>query len=105
MNRRLLLAIRTVVVLLIVTGSGYGVRQYRKTKQAADLPVATAHKGEFLVLVRCRGELLARRSEQLAAPLDVPDLQIIWEAPSGAEVKKDRVVVRFDPSRTKQDLA
>jgi HlyD family secretion protein len=105
MNRRLVLTIRTVAVLLVVAGSGYGVRQFRKTKQVSDLPVATAHKGEFLVLVRCRGELLARRSEQLAAPLDVPDLQIIWEAPAGGEVKKDQILVRFDPSRTKQDLA
>jgi len=104
MNRRLIFAIRTLAALLLVAGSGYAVHEFRKTKQAADLPVASAHKGEFLVLVRCRGELLARRSEQLAAPLDVPDLQIIWEAPAGGEVKKDQVVVKFDPSRTKQDL-
>jgi HlyD family secretion protein len=105
MNKRIVLLVRTVVILLIVAGSGYGVRQFRKTKQSADLPVASAHRGEFLVLVRCRGELLARRSEQMAAPLDVPDLQIVWEAPAGSEVKKDDTVIRFDPSRTKQDLS
>jgi multidrug efflux pump subunit AcrA (membrane-fusion protein) len=104
MNRRLRLAIRAVVFLLIVAGSGYAWREFRKTKQIADLPVASAHKGEFLVLVRCRGQLMAHRSEQLAAPLDVADLQIVWQAPAGGEVKKDQPVIRFDPSRTQQDL-
>lgn len=105
MNKRLSLVLRILVILLIVGGSGYAVRQFRKTRNAADLPVATAHKGEFLVLVRSRGELLARRSEQMAAPLDVSDLQIVWQAPAGGEVKKDQTVIRFDPSRTRQDLA
>ena len=54
------------------------------------MPFATARKGEFLVLVRCRGELVARRSEQLTAPLDVPDLQIVWLAPAGSEVSRAR---------------
>jgi len=69
--------VRTVVFLLILTGSGFAVRQFRHTRETADLPLATAHKGDFLVLVRCRGELTARRSEQLTAPLDVTDLQIV----------------------------
>jgi HlyD family secretion protein len=98
------LLIRTIVFLLILTGSGFAVRQFRHTQQAGDLPLATAHKGEFLVLVRSRGELSARTSEQLTAPLDVTDLQIVWAAPAGGEVKKGEVVIRFDPSRTEQDL-
>jgi HlyD family secretion protein len=96
--------IRTVVFLLILTGSGFAVRQFRHTRQAADLPLASAHKGEFLVLVRSRGELSARRSEQLTAPLDVTDLQIVWAAQAGGEVKTGQTVIRFDPSRTEQDL-
>jgi HlyD family secretion protein len=98
------LLIRAVVFLLILTGSGFAIREFRRTKAAGDLPMATARKGEFLVLVRTRGALMARRSEQLAAPLDVADLQIVWAAPGGSEVKKGQVVVRFDPSRTQQDL-
>ena len=96
--------IRTVVFLLLITGSGFAVRQFRHTRDAADLPLAAAHKGDFLVLVRSRGELSARRSEQLTAPLDVTDLQIVWAAAAGGEVKKGQAVIRFDPSRTEQDL-
>jgi HlyD family secretion protein len=98
------LLIRSFVFLLIIAGSGFGLWQFRHAKAASDLPVATARKGEFLVLVRCRGELVARLSEQLTAPLDVPDLQIVWAVPGGSQVKKNQTVIRFDPSRTQQDL-
>ena len=97
-------AIRVTVILAILAGAGYGLRQFRQTRAEAALPLATAKKGDFLVLVRCRGELVARRSEQLAAPLDAVDLQIVWLAPAGGPVKKDEVVIRFDPSRMQQDL-
>lgn len=97
-------AIRLTVFLLVLAGVVFGWRQFRQTRAEAALPLATAKQGDFLVLVRCRGELMARRSEQLAAPLDATDLQIIWLAPAGGPVKKDEVVIRFDPSRMQQDL-
>src|SRR5580704_9460249 len=96
--------IRVAVILAILAGAGYGLRQLRQTRAEAALPLATAKKGDFLVLVRCRGELIARRSEQLSAPLDATDLQIVWLAPAGGPVKKDEVVIKFDPSRMQQDL-
>ncbi len=76
----------------------------RRTHDAADLPTAPVRKGDFLVLVRCRGELTARRSEQVIAPLDVPDLQIVWLAPEGSPVKAGQTIIKFDPSKTEQDL-
>jgi len=96
--------IRFTVVLVIAAGAVFGVRQFRHTQAAAALPMATAHKGDFLVLVRTRGQLIAQRSEQLTAPLDATDLQIVFLAPAGGPVKKDEVVIKFDPSRTQQDL-
>ena len=57
--------IRFTVVLVIAAGAVFGVRQFRHTQAAAALPMATAHKGDFLVLVRTRGQLIAQRSEQL----------------------------------------
>jgi HlyD family secretion protein len=96
--------LRALVVAALLGGSAFAIREFRKAKQVADLPVATAHKGEFLVLIRCRGQLQAHHSQQLTAPLDVTDLQIVWQAPAGSEVKKGQTVVRFDPSRTEQEL-
>jgi len=96
--------LKVLVSLLVLTGSGLAIRQFRKTKQVSELPVAVSHRGEFLVLIRCRGQLQAHHSQQLAAPLDVTDLQIVWQAPAGSGVLKGQAVIRFDPSRTEQDL-
>ena len=46
--------VRTTIILLVLAGSGFALRQFSRSRAAADLPVATAKKGEFLVLVRCR---------------------------------------------------
>lgn len=92
-----------LAILLVLTGSGFALREYRRTGELAEVPTAAARQGDFLVLVRCRGELVAKRSEQLIAPLE-PDLQIVWMAPAGGQVKKGQTVVKFDPSKTAQDL-
>lgn len=96
--------IRVALFLLVVAGSALAFREFRRTRAAADLPVATAKRGEFLVLVRCRGELVAKVSEELTAPLDVQDLQIVWAVPGGTQVRKGAPVIRFDPTRVEQDL-
>jgi HlyD family secretion protein len=95
---------RAIVVVLLLAGSGLALYRFRHGTSMEDLPLATARKGDFLVLVRCRGELTASRSVQLSAPLDVSDLQIVSLAPVGAEVRAGQVVIRFDPSKSQQDL-
>lgn len=96
--------IRAGAILLLLAGSAFAFFKLRHTRAVADLPTAAARQGDFLVMVRCRGELGAHRSVQLSAPLDVPDLQIVWLAPAGSDVKAGQTVIRFDPSRSQQDL-
>ncbi|MGA8030634.1 MAG: efflux RND transporter periplasmic adaptor subunit [Bryobacteraceae bacterium] len=103
-RRRVKLWVRVSILVLILGGSAFALRQFRRTRAVADLPTAAARKGVFSVLVTCRGELTARRSVQLTAPLDVADLQIVWLAPSGGPVTAGMTVIRFDPSRLQQDL-
>ena len=82
--------------------SGY---QYLGKKQpTTNLPTAPARQGEFLVMVRCRGELRARRSVQISAPSKVPELRIIWQAPAGEPVTENQVIIKFDPSSARQQL-
>jgi HlyD family secretion protein len=102
--RRPRLWLRAALSLLVLAASALAVRQMRHTRDFAELPTASARQGDFLVLVRCRGQLVARRSEQVVAPLNVPDLQIVWLAPEGGVVKAGQVIIRFDPSRVQQDL-
>ena len=93
-----------LLVTLVIAGLGAaGVYRMRRVQAAVNPPTVRARKGEFAVLVRCRGELAVQRSMQLVAP-NVPDLKIVWLAPPSGAVKKDDPVIRFDPSSAKQQL-
>jgi HlyD family secretion protein len=72
-------------------------------KTSTSLPLATARRGEFLVTITCRGELVAEQSVQINAP-NVPNLTIVWMAPSNAAVKAGDPVLRFDASGAQRQL-
>jgi multidrug efflux pump subunit AcrA (membrane-fusion protein) len=93
-----------IVLLLAVASAAAGIYRLRQVQAAGTLPTAAARQGDFSVIVRCRGELKARRSVQITAPVNVPSLRIVWQAAAGSAVKQGDLVVRFDPSSTKQQL-
>lgn len=90
-----------LLVLALAAGAGAWFKM-RKVQAATNLPTARARKGEFLVIVRCRGELSAEKSVQIVAPVRVTDLQIVWLVPPGSNVAEGQVVLRFDPSTARQ---
>lgn len=94
-----------VILLPAVAGLGIaGFNRYRQSHAAEALPTAPVRQGDFSVIVRCRGELKARRSVQITAPVNVPELRIVWMAPTGSTVKAGDAVARFDPSAVKAQL-
>ena len=50
-----------MVALSVAAGVAF---RMRRVQAATELPMAAVRSGEFLVLVRCRGELAARSSVQ-----------------------------------------
>lgn len=96
--------IGVLAAVLVVGGGAAGFHQFQSAISTEQLAVVPARQGEFLVIVRCRGELRARRSVQVAAPKDVPELRIVWLAPPASPVKEGDVVIRFDTSRAEQQL-
>lgn len=91
-------------LLAIIGAASAGVYRLRETRDGAlTLPVAPARRGEFLVIIRCRGELKAGRSAQLYAPV-VPNLRIAWLAPPGEGVRAGDPVIKFDSSSAEQQL-
>jgi len=96
--------ISLAVVFAVAGLAGVETYRLRQVNASTSLPMAPARKGDFSVIVRCRGELKARRSLQLTAPVNVPDLRIVWAAPPASPVKAGDVVIRFDPSSAKQQL-
>lgn len=100
-TKRILVALSVVVAAIAVAG---GVYRMRKVQAAVNPPTARARKGEFAVIVVCRGELSVQRSVQLTAPVNVPDLKIVWLAPPGGHIRAGEPVIRFDPSSARQQL-
>lgn len=101
------IAIRILAVLVVLAAAGAaGAWVYRNTRveAKAELPSATARRGEFQVIVRSRGELVAMRSVELIAPINVPGLQIAWQVPANSEVKTGDLVVKFDSSAAQGQL-
>jgi multidrug efflux pump subunit AcrA (membrane-fusion protein) len=95
----------TLGVIFLVAGlASVGTYRLKRVDASTTLPMAPARKGDFSVIVRCRGELKARVSKQVNAPVNVPDLRIVWQAPPSSPVKAGDVVIRFDPSSAKQQL-
>ncbi|MFN7921487.1 MAG: efflux RND transporter periplasmic adaptor subunit [Bryobacteraceae bacterium] len=105
-QRRKLLrgAIWLSVLSALAGGSVFAYKRYGVRGAAAEIPSAVAKQGEFLVIVPCRGELVAGRSVQITAPVNVPDLRIVWQAPQGGPIKAGEPVVRFDASGAKRQL-
>lgn len=92
-----------LLFISLAAGSSFAVYRYRQSQPAAILPSAPARQGDFLVLIRCRGELKAERSVPIAAPT-VPNLRIAWMTPPGVTVKQGDTIVRFDSSSAQQTL-
>ena len=66
-------------VLLALGGVSGGLYRLRQAQASVTFPVAPARQGDFLVIVRCRGDLKANRSVPVYAPM-VPNLRIAWLA-------------------------
>lgn len=93
-----------VVIAGLVAGGVYALKRVRRVQAATSLPSAPVRTGDFAEIVRCRGELSAKRSVQLSAPMNIPDLKIVWLAEPGSRVKAGDVVIRFDASGAKRQL-
>jgi multidrug efflux pump subunit AcrA (membrane-fusion protein) len=92
-----------LTILLAIGGASAGVYRMRQAQAVVSFPVAPARKGDFLVIIRSRGELRAARSVQIYAPV-VPQLRMSWLAPSGAVIHQGEVMIRFDSSASEQQL-
>src|SRR5258708_38619790 len=99
-SKRLWLGV--LVSIAVAAAAAGGLYRMRKVQAAVNPPTARVRKGEFAVIVRCRGELSVKRTVQLTAPNNVPDLKIVWLAPPGGAVKAHAPGDPFDPPRAQQ---
>jgi HlyD family secretion protein len=92
-----------LLVFLAIGGASAGVYRFRQAQSAVNLPMAPARQGDFLVIIRCRGDIKAGRSVQIYTPM-VPNLRIAWLSPPGEKVQAGDTIVKFDSSSVQQQL-
>src|SRR5215467_10553664 len=89
--------LRSWIIFLVLMGGlgfgGYRLYGWRQAQSAVSLPVAPARQGDFMVIIRCRGDLKAARSVSIYAPT-VPNLRIAWLAAAGERVEKGDTIIK-----------
>jgi HlyD family secretion protein len=91
-----------VITVSVVIAVWVGTVQFRTVAQAV-LPLASVRTGEFVAVIRARGQVQADRSVPIYAPL-AQDLRIAWMAPVSERVEAGQPLVRFDSSSAERDL-
>ena len=99
---------RAYVVAIGAVAIG-GVAAWRYTRSPASVetvPTFTVVETDFVRRVSAEGNLRAKQATALTAPRgeDGGAMKIAWVAPDGSRVKKDEVVVRFDPTERERQL-
>jgi HlyD family secretion protein len=101
-NKRKRVIVAAIAVLLASAGV---VAATRHRSGDPDVPTFHVTAGSFSRRVTAEGTLKAVNATPLTAPHDAPGmLKIAWIADEGALVRKDDVVVRFDPTDFQKQL-
>jgi hypothetical protein len=91
-----------VITASVVIAVWVGSVQFHAVERAV-LPLSPVRSGEFVAVIRARGQIQADRSVPIYAPL-AQDLRIAWMAPVSEQVEEGAPLVRFDSSSSERDL-
>jgi len=89
--------------IVIIAGTIFGT--IRLAHSAPKFPMAVVQQKEFVDYVEVRGAVKALKSTVVTAPADSGDLQILNIVTNGVKVKKGDVIVEFDATTVKHNLA
>jgi len=89
--------------IVIVAATVFGT--IRLARSAPKFPMAIVQQKEFVDYAEVRGAMKALKSTVVTAPAGSGDLQILSIVTNGVKVKKGDVVVEFDATTVKQNLA
>jgi multidrug efflux pump subunit AcrA (membrane-fusion protein) len=91
-----------VMTASLIAAVWVGARQFVHAERS-ELPIAPVRSGEFVAVIRTRGQIQAQRSVPIYAPL-VQDLRIAWMAPASERIERGAPLIRFDSSTVERDL-
>lgn len=90
---------------LLLCGAGVLSGAVLGCSRHADAPTYKVTPTTFVRRITAEGNLKAVKAQQVMAPHDAPNsLKVSWMVDDGAVVKKDDVIVRFDPSDFEKEL-
>jgi len=102
---------KTIAAIVVLGVIGLGVGRYLRgggtANAGSDVATFTVAKSKFTRRVAAEGNLRAVKATPVAAPQDGNiggGLKIAWLATDGTLVKKDQVLVKFDPSDPEKQL-
>ena len=104
--------IKGLIALVVVGGLAVGAYAFvfrgAKHDPNADVPTYTVKTEHFVRQVDAEGDLRAVKATPITVPPPTSDdwnsVKIAWVAPDGSRIKKDDVVVRFDPTTLEKQL-
>jgi hypothetical protein len=91
-----------VVIASVIVAFWVGALQFRRV-DASVLPIAPVRSGEFIAVIRTRGQIQALRAVPVYAPL-AQDLRIAWMAPASELIQAGEPMIRFDSSPAEREL-
>jgi multidrug efflux pump subunit AcrA (membrane-fusion protein) len=101
LNRRRLVGLAVAVAAPVLLLAPWLARR----SGASDVPTLVVARAPFERRVIAEGNLEAAEATPVTAPIDAQgQLKVAWLVPDGSHVKKDDVVVRFDPSEMERSL-
>jgi len=89
--------------IVVVAATVFGT--IRLARSAPKFPMAVVQQKEFVDYVEVRGAVKALKSTVVTAPAGSGDLQILHIVTNGVKVKKGDVIVEFDATTVKHNLA
>lgn len=101
MNRFRIVA-AVVITASVAAAIWIGTLQFARA-EGTSVPMAPVRSGEFVAVIRTRGQIEAQRAFPIYAPL-VGDLRIAWMASPSEVIQRGEPILRFDSSTAERDL-
>ena len=95
----------TIVAIAVVLVGSAGFWGLRVAHSAPSIPTAVVRRGAFTGWLDLRGQIKARQSVIIAAPYRIDNMRILKLLPNGTRVKKGELLIEFDSTQLRRDLA
>jgi HlyD family secretion protein len=95
----------TIAAIAVVLAGSAAFWGLRLAHSAPSIPTAVVRRGPFVDWLELRGQTEALQSVLISAPYRIDNMRILKLLPDGTSVKKGELLVDFDSTKLRSDLA